>query len=57
MAHRITAPALQRAQRLLDQRVQPFVHTDGVDFTVEATPETFESVGHDAAVEIGRAHV
>ena len=50
MAHRITAPALQRAQRLLDQRVQPFVHTDGVDFTVEATPETFESVGHDAAV-------
>ena len=50
MAHRITAPALQRAQRLLDQRVQPFVHPDGVDFTVEATPETFESVGHDAAV-------
>ena len=50
MAHRITAPAMQRAQRLLDQRVQPFVHTDAVNFVVEATPETFESVGLAAAV-------
>ena len=50
MAHRITAPAMQRAQRLLEQRVQPFVHTDGIAFTVEATPETFESVGFAAAV-------
>lgn len=41
---------MQRAQRLLDQRVQSFVHTDSIDFTVEATPETFESVGFDAAV-------
>ncbi|MEY4031980.1 MAG: Mannosylglycerate hydrolase [Actinomycetota bacterium] len=50
MAHRITAPAMQRAQRLLEQRVQPFVHTDAVEFVVEATPETFESVGFAAAV-------
>lgn len=49
MAHRTTAPALQRAQRLLQQRIQPFVHTDGIHFTVEATPETFESVGHRSA--------
>ena len=55
MAHRITAPAMQRAQRLLEQRIQPFVHTDGIDFTVEATPETFEPVGLPAATTGPRA--
>jgi alpha-mannosidase len=55
MAHRITAPAMQRAQRLLDQRVQSFVHTDGIDFTVEATEETFDPVTHAAAVSAPRA--
>ena len=45
MAHRITAPAMQRAQRLLEQRVLPFVRTDAVDFTVTATDEFFEIDG------------
>lgn len=55
MAHRITAPAMQRAQRLLDQRVQNFVHTDGIDFVVEATEETFDPVSHTAALAAPRA--
>ena len=43
MAHNITTPAIQRAQRLLQQRVAPFVLTTGVDFTVDSTQEWFES--------------
>ena len=55
MAHRITAPAMQRAQRLLEQRVTPFVHTGRVPFTVEATDETFVSVPFADAASAPRA--
>jgi len=55
MAHRITAPAIQRAQRLLDQRVSGLVHVDGIDFAVEATEETFDPVPHGVAVAAPRA--
>ncbi|MFM7263806.1 MAG: alpha-mannosidase, partial [Acidimicrobiales bacterium] len=55
MAHRITAPAMQRAQRLLDQRVAPFVHTGHHGFTVEATEESFTSVAYRDAVTAPRA--
>ncbi|MFM8793509.1 MAG: alpha-mannosidase [Acidimicrobiales bacterium] len=55
MAHRITAPAMQRAQRLLDQRVAPFVHTGHHGFTVEATAESFTSVAYRDAVSAPRA--
>jgi alpha-mannosidase len=54
MAHPITTPALQRAQRLLDQRVSPFVHTGRHDFTVEATAETFDAVPYADAVRAPR---
>ena len=50
MAHRVTAPAMQRARRLLDQRITPFVTTGAINFTVTATEEWFESPGYDAAV-------
>ena len=44
MAHRITAPAMQRAQRLLTDRIEPAVLTGAVPFVVHATEETFEPV-------------
>jgi len=50
MAHRVTAPAMQRARRLLDQRITPFITSGAIDFTVTATEEWFESPGYDAAV-------
>ena len=50
MAHRVTAPAMQRARRLLDQRITPFITSGAINFTVSATEEWFESPGYDAAV-------
>ena len=50
MAHRVTAPAMQRARRLLDQRITPFVTTGAINFTVTSTEEWFESPGYEAAV-------
>lgn len=47
MAHRATAPALQRAQRLLQQWVRPNVTTGSVSFTVEASAELFEPVAFE----------
>lgn len=44
MAHRVTAPAMQRARRLLDQRVQPFVTHSSISFEVFASAELFETV-------------
>jgi len=49
MAHAVTAPAMQRAQRLLDQRVAPAVLTGRVPFAVESTAETFDPVAFDVA--------
>ena len=49
MAHRVTAPAMQRARRLLDQRITPFITSGAINFTVTATEEWFESPGYDAA--------
>ena len=43
MAHRVTAPAMQRAQRLLDQRITPHIFGDGLSFDVMATEEFFTS--------------
>lgn len=50
MAHLVTSQALQRAQRLLDQRITPYITTGAVNFTVTATEEWFESPGYDVAV-------
>lgn len=50
MAHRITAPAMQRAQRLLDQRISPRILGDGLNFTVTATEEFFVSPNYHDAV-------
>lgn len=52
MAHRVTAPAMQRAQRLLDQRVMPFIESGSIDFSVEATDEFFEPVDHSTAMSM-----
>ena len=49
MAHRVTAPAMQRARRLLDQRVQPFVTHSASPCEVFASGELFESVSYDKA--------
>jgi len=50
MAHRVTVPSLQRARRLLDQRIKPFVTSGAINFTVTATEEWFESPDYDTAV-------
>ena len=49
MAHKVTAPAMQRAQRLLEQRVTPFITQRPLNFTVTATEEWFESPSYDTA--------
>jgi hypothetical protein len=43
MAHRVTAPAMQRAQRSLDQRINHRIFGDGLNFDVVATEEFFTS--------------
>jgi alpha-mannosidase len=50
MAHRITAPAMQRAQRLLNDRVSPHILGNGLNFEVAATAEFFESPSYEVAV-------
>lgn len=55
MAHRITAPAMQRAQRLLTDWVTPAVQSHVLVFDVEATEETFESAGLAAATAAPRS--
>ena len=52
MAHRVTAPAMQRAQRLLDQRISPYVLGDGLNFDVQATEEFFESPHYRDAMNL-----
>ena len=49
MAHRVTAPAMQRARRLLDQRVRPFVTHSSISFEVFASAELFEAVSLEKA--------
>ena len=49
MAHRVTAPALQRAQRLLQQWVRPQVATNRLEFEVRATEEVFEPIAFERA--------
>ncbi len=44
MVHQVSAPALQRLRRLINQRVRPFVVTNAQQMTVEASPELFESI-------------
>ena len=55
MAHRITAPAMQRAQRLLTDRIEPAVLTGAVPFVVHATEETFEAVPFTDATRMPRS--
>ena len=49
MAHRVTAPAMQRARRLLDQRVRPFVTHSSISFEVFASAELFETISLEKA--------
>ena len=49
MAHRVTAPAMQRARRLLDQRVRPFVTHSSIACEVFASEELFETVAYEKA--------
>lgn len=48
MAHEVTAPAVQRLRRLLNQRVRPAIVTQTQPMTVEASPEIFEVVAFEA---------
>ena len=50
MAHRVTAPAMQRAQRLLSQRVRPRVTTSATAMMIEAIDEAFAAPRHDEAL-------
>ena len=52
MAHRVTAPAMQRARRLLDQRVQPCVTHSSLSFEVFASEELFETVSYEKATAL-----
>jgi alpha-mannosidase len=52
MAHRVTAPAMQRARRLLDQRVQPCVTHSSLSFEVFASEELFETVSYEKAIAL-----
>lgn len=52
MAHRVTTPAMQRARRLLNQRVQPLVVSQSLACTVQATGELFETVSSQAAMKL-----
>lgn len=52
MAHRVTAPSLQRAQRLLQQWVRPQITSGAVPFVVEASAELFEPIAYDDAVDL-----
>lgn len=47
MAHRVSAPALQRAQRLLQQWVRPQVTSPCASFSVRASAELFEPISFD----------
>lgn len=49
MAHLVTAPAIQRARRLLDQRVTPTILSGGINFTVHTTEEWFEPPSFEVA--------
>ena len=49
MAHRITAPAMQRAQRLLDQRITPAITRGAVSAIVTSTEEFFIAPDYDTA--------
>lgn len=55
MAHRVTAPALQRAQRLLHQWIRPGITTNAIPFEVESTAEMFEPAPYETAVHMERS--
>jgi alpha-mannosidase len=57
MAHRVTAPAMQRAQRLLSQHVRPFVVTESVPMRVEAIDETFVPLKFASAIAAPRRDI
>ncbi|MFM1751649.1 MAG: hypothetical protein RL119_611, partial [Actinomycetota bacterium] len=52
MAHQVSAPALQRLRRLINQRVRPFVVTNAQQMTVEASPELFESIPYEGVASL-----
>ena len=49
MAHRITAPAMQRAQRLLEQRITPAITFGAISMSVSSTEEFFVAPDYDTA--------
>ena len=49
MAHRITAPAMQRAQRLLEQRITPTISFGAMSMSVNSTEEFFTAPDYDTA--------
>ena len=57
MAHRVTAPAMQRAQRLLSQRIRPHILSSEVAMGVEAIDEAFDAPSHAEAVRASRRPV
>lgn len=54
MAHEVSAPAIQRLRRLLNQRVRPLIVTAAQPMTVEATAESFDIVSFDEASSLTR---
>jgi len=54
MAHRVTAPAMQRAQRLLSQRIRPCVLSRETEMTIEAIDEAFDAPRFEDAVRAPR---
>lgn len=57
MAHRVTAPAMQRAQRLLSQHVRPHIVTSASPLRVEVVDESFVPLTHVKAVVAPRREV
>ena len=49
MAHEVTAPAMQRVRRLLNETIRPNEFRDHVDFSVKATEEAFDILPFDQA--------
>ncbi|MFZ9863745.1 MAG: alpha-mannosidase [Ilumatobacteraceae bacterium] len=57
MAHRVTSPAMQRAQRLLAQRVRPMIHVEPRSIDVEAVDESFEPLDFSSAIVAPRQRI
>ncbi len=54
MAHEVTAPALQRLRRLLNQRVRPAIVSAVQKMEVAASPELFETLPIEMVASLGQ---